>query len=171
MTAAGCSGGRGSAPAFNHFNGIDGLLLTIGGMTLVKCRPNLETPAQNQTVKISSLPAMIMSTNGSVAKKIKAGRYCSPRAARKMVLSRKPISTSSTMGAMSSAGFTKPEVLAGSTGDSDSLCTPESSSGTTRLISNATYSAMSNQVLRLPAVNGTRRHGRNRIVLSLAQNR
>ena len=32
-----------------------------------------------------------MSTNGSTVKKNNAGRYCSPRAARKMVLSRSPI--------------------------------------------------------------------------------
>ena len=90
-----------------------GLLLTIGGMTLVKCGPNLETPAPIHTTPISSFSAMIMSTNGSTAKKNNAGRYCSPRAARKIVLSRSPMSTSSTIGAISRAGFTKPEVLDG----------------------------------------------------------
>ena len=70
---------------------MDGLLLTIGGITLVKCRPNFETPAAIHTITISSFSAMIMSTNGSTVKKNSAGRYCSPRAARKMVLSRSPI--------------------------------------------------------------------------------
>ena len=76
---------------------------------------------------------MIMSTNGSTAKKNSAGRYCSPRAARKMVLSRRPIKTSSTIGAISSAGLTSPDVLSGSAADSESLCTPGNTSGTTTL--------------------------------------
>ena len=91
-----------------------GLLLTIGGITLAKCVPNFETPAPTHTTTISSFSAMIMSTNGSTAKKNSAGRYCSPRAARKMVLSRSPITTSSTIGAISSAGLTSPDVLSGS---------------------------------------------------------
>ena len=74
-----------------------------------------------------------MSTNGSTVKKNNAGRYCSPRAARKMVLSRRPIRTSSTIGAISSAGFTRPEVLSGSAADSESLGTPGSTSGTITL--------------------------------------
>ena len=65
-----------------------------------------------------------MSTNGSTVKKNNAGRYCSPRAARKMVLSRSPITTSSTIGAISSAGFTRPDVLSGNAADSESLGTP-----------------------------------------------
>ena len=81
---------------------------------------------------------MIMSTNGSAAKKNNAGRYCSPRAARKIVLSRRPMSTSSTIGAISRAGFTSPEVLDGSAADSESLCTPGSTSGTTTLTISAT---------------------------------
>ena len=80
---------------------------------------------------------MIMSTNGSAAKKISAGKYCSPRAARKMVLSRSPIRTSSTIGAISSAGSTRPDVLAGTAADSESLCTPGASSGTATLTSSA----------------------------------
>ena len=74
-----------------------------------------------------------MSTNGSTVKKNNAGRYCSPRAARKMVLSRSPINTSSTIGAISSAGFTRPDVLSGNAADSESLGTPGSTSGTITL--------------------------------------
>ena len=66
-------------------------------------------------------------------KKNNAGRYCSPRAAKKMVLSRSPIMTSSTIGAISSAGFTRPDVFSGSAADSESLRTPGSTSATITL--------------------------------------
>ena len=71
--------------------------MTIGGITLAKWRPNFENAAPHQTITISSFAATIMSTNGKKAKKISAGRYCSPRAARKKTLSRRPSATSSTM--------------------------------------------------------------------------
>ncbi len=148
-----------------------GLLLTIGGMTLVKCSPNFETPAQIHTVPIKSLPAMIMSTKGKVVKNNNAGRYCSPRAARKIVLSRSPITTSSTIGRISSAGLTRPEVLSGSAALSDALCTPGAPSATPIVAISARYTPTSNRVRRSPSVNGTAFHGRSRIVLSLAQNR
>ena len=105
------------------------VLLTIGGMTLEKCLPNFEKPAPTHTTTISIFKATIMFENGNTAKKTNAGKYCSPRAARKMVLSRRPISTSSTIGATSRAGFTSPDVLCGNAFDSESLCTPGDSSG------------------------------------------
>jgi hypothetical protein len=110
-----------------------GLLLTIGGTTSVKCGVILETPAATHTTTISSLSAMIMSTYGSTVKKNSAGRYCSPRAAKKMVLSRSPIKTSSTIGAINSVGFTKPDALSGKAADSESLGTPGTTSGTITL--------------------------------------
>src|SRR5271169_2806168 len=124
-------------------------------MTWVKCNPNLETPAQNHTVKIRIFSAMIMSTNGNAVKENSAGKYCSPRAARKMVLSRRPMSTNSTIGATSNAGFTRPDVLDGTAADSEALATPGNTRATTTLTISAAYSATSNQVRRLPAVNGT----------------
>ena len=99
----------------------------------MKCSPSLETPAPIHTTPISSFSATIMSTNGNAAKKNSAGRYCSPRAARKTVLSRSPISTSSTIGAINRAGLTNPDVLDGTAADSESLCTPGMTSGTTTL--------------------------------------
>ncbi len=102
---------------------------------------------------------------------ISAGRYCSPRAARKTILSRKPITTSSTIGAMSSAGSTSPDVLAGIAADNESLCTPGDSSGTATLTSSTTYRPTSNQVRRSPLVSGTHFQGRSRMVPGRAQNR
>ena len=104
---------------------------------MAKCLPNFDTPAPTHTTTISSFSAMIMSTNGSTAKKTSAGRYCSPRAARKMVLSRRPFNTSSTTGPTSSAGSTSPDVLCGKACDNEPLCTPGASSGTASLISSA----------------------------------
>ena len=72
-------------------NGTPGLLLTMGGTTLAKCLPSLEKPAPIQTETISSLSAMIMSTNGRTVKNTRAGRYCSPRAARKIDLVAQPV--------------------------------------------------------------------------------
>ena len=109
-----------------------GLLLTIGGMTLVKCSPSFDTPAPTQTTTINSFSAMIMLTNGNTAKMIRAGRYCSPRAARKTILSRSPITTSSTIGAINSAGLTNPDVLPDIAADSESLCTPGKTVGQQR---------------------------------------
>ena len=45
-------------------NGSHGVLLTIGGITLAKWRPNFENAAPHQTITISSFAATIMSTNG-----------------------------------------------------------------------------------------------------------
>ena len=113
------------------------MLLTIGGMTLEKCLPNFDQPAPTQTTTITIFSAMIMLTNGNTAKMTRTGKYCSPREARKMVLSRRPISTSSAIGAISRAGFTRPDVLSGTAFESESLCTPGDSSGTARLTSSA----------------------------------
>jgi hypothetical protein len=113
-------------------------LLTIGGMTLAKCLPNFDTPAPTHTTTINSFSAMIMSTNGNAAKKNSAGRYCSPRAARNTVLSRRPFRTSSTIGATSNAGLTSPEALCGKAFDNESLCTPGENSATATLTSKAT---------------------------------
>ena len=88
-------------------------------MTLEKCLPNFEKPAPIHTTTMTIFSAMIMLTNGNTAKMTKTGKYCSPRAARKMVLSRRPISTSSAIGAISRAGFTRPDVLCGNAFDSD----------------------------------------------------
>src|SRR5262245_3061406 len=150
---------------------MDGLLLTIGGTTLEKWLPNLEKPAPTQTTTISIFSAMIMFTNGKTVKKISAGMYCSPRAARNIVLSRSPFSTRSTIGAISRAGLTSPEVLLGTAADSESLCTPGITKATTRLTSSARYIAMSNQVRRSPLVNGIHFQGRSRMVPGRAQNR
>ena len=81
---------------------------TIGGITFAKCRPNFENAAPHQTITISSFAATIMSTNGKKAKNTSAGRYCSPRAAMKSTLSRRPRTISSTMTAMTDAGGTRP---------------------------------------------------------------
>ena len=116
---------------------MDGLLLTIGGITLEKCLPNFENPAPTHTTTISSFSAMIMSANGSTVKKMSAGRYCSPRAPRKIVLSRNPFRISSTIGAISSAGRTSPVALSGSAAASESVSTPGATSATTRLASSA----------------------------------
>ena len=120
-----------------HRNGTAGLLLTIGGTTFAKCLPSLETPAPTQTVTISSLSAMIMLVNGSTVKNTRAGRYCSPRAARKMILSRSPQATSSTTTGMRSSGLTTPEVLPGTAADSEPLGTPGMTSGTITLTMSA----------------------------------
>jgi hypothetical protein len=112
-----------------------------------------------------------MLTNGNTANMISAGRYCSPRAPKKTVLSRRPFSTSSMIGAISSIGLTIPEVLSGKTFDSESLCTPGAISATATLARNATYRSTSNQLRRSPAVKGTHFQGRNRIVPGRAQNR
>jgi len=143
----------------------------MGGTTLAKCRPSLEKPAPSQTVTISSLSAMIMSVNGKTAKNTSAGRYCSPRAARKITLSRSPQTTSKTIAGTSSAGATTPAVFAGTAADSESLCVPGSTSGTITATMSARYSPTSSTVRRSPAVNGTRFHGRSRIVPVRAQNR
>ena len=149
----------------------NGLLLTIGGMTLVKCSPSFETPAPTQTTTINSLSAMIMSTNENAVKMISAGRYCSPRAARKTILSRSPMITSSTIGAISSAGLTSPVVFPGIAAESESLCTPGENRGTATLIISTMYRPTSNHVRRSPPVNGTHFHGRSRMVPGRAQNR
>ena len=109
----------------------------MGGTTFAKCLPSLEKPAPTQTVTISSLSAMIMSVNGSTVKNTRAGRYCSPRAARKMILSRSPQATSSTIAGTMSTGLTTPEVLPGTAADSEALCTPGITSGTITLTTSA----------------------------------
>ncbi|SLH29415.1 Uncharacterised protein [Mycobacteroides abscessus subsp. abscessus] len=120
---------------------------------------------------MSSLAAMIMSTKGRVAKNSSAGRYCSPRAARKIVLSRRPHSTYSTIGAISSRGSISPEVLSGRAALSDALGAPGARIATSRPARNATYSTTSPIVLVSPAVPGSHRHGRSRMVPGRAQNR
>ena len=97
----------------------------------------MEKPAPIQTVTISSLSAMIMSMNGRTVKNTRAGRYCSPRAARKITLSRNPQITSRTIAGIISIGLTSPEVLPGTAADSESLCTPGSTSGTITLTMSA----------------------------------
>src|ERR1700739_2448985 len=100
------------------------VLLTIGGMTLEKCLPNFDQPAPTQTTTITIFKATIMLVKfeyGNTAKMTRTGRYCSPREARKMILSRRPISTSSAIGAISRAGFTRPDVLSGTAFESESL--------------------------------------------------
>ena len=72
--------------ALDLLDGIHGVLLSIGGTTIEKWCPNLETPAPTHTETISSFSATIMSTNGRTPKKTIAGRYCSLRAAMKIDL-------------------------------------------------------------------------------------
>ena len=140
---------------------------TIGGSTFSKWRPNFEKPAQNQTITISSLAATIMSTNGKNAKKISAGRYCSPRAAMKSTLSRRPRMTSSAMTGTIAAVGTSPLLSPPISGawSIPWMWTPGSASETTRAPSSATYSSTSTGVRSSPAVNGTLPgHGGIRIV-------
>jgi hypothetical protein len=123
------------------FENSHGVLLTIGGTTLSKCRPNFEKPAPTHTVTISSFAATIMSTNGKKAKKIISGRYCSLRAARKTTLSRRPRSTSRAMIGMIEAVATS--------------SVPGRASAAIRLARSATYRTTSSQVRESPPVNGT----------------
>ena len=88
--AAGRRGSCGSCARLTAL-GTHGVLLTIGGTTREKWRPNFDTPAPTHTATISSFKATIRSTEPSVAKKTSAGRYCSLRAARNTTLSRRPI--------------------------------------------------------------------------------
>ena len=83
------------------------MLLTIGGTTREKWRPNFDTPAPIHTATISSFKAMIKSTGPRTAKKISAGTYCSLRAARNTTLSRRPITMSRPISVSSSTGLTK----------------------------------------------------------------
>src|SRR6185312_970289 len=134
-------------------------------------QPSFDTPAPTHTTTISSFSAMIISTKLNAANMIRAGRYCSPRAARKTNLSRNPMTTSSTTGGISSAGLTSPDVLPGIAAESESLCTPGANRGTATLIISTMYRPTSNQVRRSPPVSGTHFHGRSRMVPGRAQNR
>jgi hypothetical protein len=79
--------------------------------------------------------------------------------------------TSSTIGAIRSAGLTSPDVLAGIAAESESLCTPGENRGTATLIISTMYRPTSNEVRRSPSVNGTHFQGRSRMVPGRAQNR
>ena len=89
---------------------IHGVLETIGGITWPKWRPILDTAAPIQTVTIRIFAATTMSTNGKNAKKMSAGTYCSDRAAIHVILSRRPISTFSTIAATSGAVGIRPSL-------------------------------------------------------------
>ena len=87
-------------------------------------------------------------------------------------MSRRPFSTSSTIGAISSAGLTSPDVLCGKAADSESLCTPGGQQRDGEADQQCEVEdPTSNQVRRSPSVNGTHLHGRSRMVPGRAQNR
>jgi hypothetical protein len=141
-----------------------GLLESIGGTTLVKWCPSLLTPAPIHTTTISSFRATIMSTSPSVPKNSSAGAYCSARAVRNTVLSRRPTSTSRPSASSESAGLTRSGAAPGSA-PADPSADP--AGRTTSASSEATkprYSATSKPVRVSPSVNGTAFQGRRRIV-------
>ena len=73
----------------------------ITGITLPKWWFIFDTEAPIHDERIRSLAPTIMSRNGKNANITSAGRYCSLRAARKMILSRNPTATSRTITGMS----------------------------------------------------------------------
>ncbi len=153
--------GRRSFGKFLYSFRLSVLLTMIGafdimtGTTLVKWWPNFETPAPTQITIISSLHATIMSVKGSAAKNTTAGRYCSARMARKVTLSRKPMTTARTSKGHKRTGFNSPAVASGCTAAMDVLCTPGSTRITTRLRMTDAYSATSYSVRTPPLVKGT----------------
>lgn len=66
----------------------------MAATTGLKCLPNFEIPAPNQLANMKILAATIMSTTDPAAAKTRiAAKYCSERAAKKTVLSRRPMRT------------------------------------------------------------------------------
>src|SRR6185312_350958 len=144
---------------FNHFGRITGLFDIIVEITNGKCLFSFEVAAPIQITKKTSLAATIMSTvvNKNVTVSV---AYTSPRAARKITLSRKLITASS------------PRIVqicqAGSTSGTPPV--PSDSSVTTNITSSVAYTRMSNGVRAVPFVNGIRPgHGGNRIVFGRNQ--
>ena len=145
-----------------------GELETMTGITLMKCLPIFDMPAPTQTTTMSSLsPTIIVAkeSSGRSPNMISAGMYCSPRAARKIVLSRRPISTSRATGATISQGATR------SYGDESVTITPGSAIPAASEASSSQYRPTSSDVRRVPAVPGTHVYGRSRMVPVRAQNR
>nr|CRL71190.1 hypothetical protein CPGR_00613 [Mycolicibacter nonchromogenicus] len=144
-----------------------GLLLIIVEMTNGKCLVSFEAAAPIQMVRQISLAAMTMSAPLN-RKHTASDPYTSPRAARKITLSRRPATASRpTIAAVCHTGSTPISLPSAGMGP-----VPCEASATTSITNSAPYSATSMMVRSSPLVSGTRSgHGGSRIVLGRNQYR
>ena len=135
----------------DRLDGIHGLLETIGGTTLEKCWPNFETPAPTHTDHDQQLQRDDHVDERQRPRRRPApGGTARPARPKRSILSRSPIATSSAIGAMRSAGLTRPRIVGQHRRQRITVHAGENS-GMATPISSATYSATSNQVRRVAA--------------------
>src|SRR5882757_7436556 len=148
-----------------HRGRITGLLLIIVEMTKGKCLLSFDVAAPSQITRQTSLAAMIMSTPLN-RKAAASGAYTSPRAAKKITLSRRPSTARMPrIVAICHVGSTPTSVFSSGIGP-----VPSEKRANTKAISNAAYSSTSNGVRDVPFVSGTRvGHGGSRTVLGRNQ--
>src|SRR5882757_6046943 len=142
-----------------------GLLLIIVEMTNGKCLLSFDVAAPSQITRQTSLAAMIMSTPLN-RKQTVSEAYTSPRAARKITLSRRASTARMPrIVAICHVGSTPTSVFSSGIGP-----VPSEKRANTKAISNAAYSSTSNGVRDVPFVSGTRvGHGGSRTVLGRNQ--
>src|SRR6185369_10430906 len=146
-----------------------GLLLIIVEMTNGKCLFSLEVAAPSQITRQTSLAAMIMSTPKPANRNATVNdAYTSPRAARKITLSRNPSTASRPrIAQICHIGSTPTVVPNSGTGP-----VPSENNAITSTTHSAPYNAASKSVRVVPLVSGTRvGHGGNRMVLGRNQYR
>ena len=138
-----------------------GLLLIIVEITNGKCLLSLDVAAPSQMTRQTSLAAMIMSTPANRNATVKDA-YTSPRAARKITLSRSPSTASRPrIVQICHSGSTPTVVPSAGIGP-----VPSENSAIRSITSNAAYSATSNGVRAVPLVSGIRLgHGGSRMVV------
>lgn len=142
-----------------------GLLDIIVEMTNGKCRVSLDVAAPIQIAMHTSFSAMMTSTPANRKATAKAP-YTSPRAARKITLSRRPARASSATTAAICQVGSRPTVV-----PSSGMGPVPSENNATRIIRiNAAYNTMSTGPRLSPLVSGTRLgQGGRRIVLGRNQ--
>src|SRR5215207_4103232 len=144
-----------------------GLLLIIVEMTNGKCLLSFDVAAPSQITRQTSLAAMMMSAPAN-RKHTVSEAYTSPRAARKITLSRSPSTASRPRIVQICHSGSRPTVVPSSTTGP----VPSENNATTSITSSAAYNAASNGVRAVPLVSGIRLgHGGSRIVLGRNQYR
>src|SRR6478609_9736190 len=144
-----------------------GLLLIIVEITNGKCLLSLDVAAPSQITRQTSLAATIMSTPAN-RNATANDPYTSPRAARKITLSRRPSTANSPrMVQICQSGSTPIVVPRAGTGP-----VPSENSATSSISDSAPYRATSTGVRAVPFVSGSRfGHGGSRMVLGRNQYR
>ncbi len=143
------------------------MLVIIVEMTNGKCLLSFDVAAPSQMTRQTSLAAMIMSTPANRNATV-SDAYTSPRAARKITLSRRPSTASRPrIVQICHSGSTPTVVPSAGIGP-----VPSENNATTSITSSAPYSAASTGVRVVPLVSGIRLgHGGSRMVLGRNQYR